>query len=370
LTIPLVDLKAQYLSMKDEIDSAISRVINKTAFILGDEVKQFEDEFAKFSGAKCCVGVGSGTAALALALRALGIRPGDEVITTTLTFTATAESIYHVGATPRFVDVDAETFNIDPTKIEQSITPQTRAIMPVHLYGNPCDMDQIMHIARQHGLKVVEDAAQAHGASYKGKPVGVIGDIGCFSFYPGKNLGAYGDAGAVVTDNVELAAKVRLLRDHGRTTKYEHIEIGYGERIDALQAAILGAKLRHLRDWTEARRKWAGMYTECLKSLPVKHVKATEGAYAVYHIYGITVEDRDGLLDYLNDQGVKAGIHYPIPLHLQPCYGTLGYGAGSLPVSEWAARSEISLPMYPELGEGNVGVIVGAVARFFEVSRS
>lgn len=365
MTIPLVDLKVQYDSMKEEIDSAISRVIGKTAFILGEEVRHFEEEFANFAGARYCVGVSSGTSALALSLRALGIGPGDEVITTPLTFTATAEAICHVGATPVFVDIDPVTFNMNPDLIEPAITPKTRAIMPVHLYGNPCDMNKIMDVARKLGLRVVEDAAQAHGARYNGRPAGVIGDIGCFSFYPGKNLGAYGDAGAVVTDNEELAYKVRLLRDHGRTSKYEHVEVGYGERIDAIQAAILAAKLRHLPDWTEARRKWAETYTEGLRGLPVQTVQPTPGAYAVYHIYAIAVERRDDLLSHLNARGIKAGIHYPIPLHLQPCYRHLGYREGDLPMSEWAAKSELSLPMYPELGERNVDVIVRAVRDFF-----
>jgi len=366
MAIPLVDLKAQYVSIKEEIDAAIARVINKTAFILGDEVKQFETEFASFSGSTYCVGVSSGTAALALSLRALGVGPGDEVITSTMTFTASAEAIFHVGARPVFVDIDPKTFCMDPSLIEAAITPRTKALMPVHLYGNPCDMDPIMEIAKKYGLKVVEDAAQAHGAKYKGTPVGVIGDIGCFSFYPGKNLGAYGDAGAVVTNNKELADKVRLLRDHGRTTKYEHIEVGYGERIDALQAAILSAKLKHLTEWTEARRKWALLYNEKLKNLPVKIVEPTNESFAVYHIYAIVVDKRDALLKYLHDQGIQAGIHYPIPLHLQPCYQSLGYKRGYLPVSEWAAESEISLPIYPEIGEEKVVAVVEALAKFFD----
>lgn len=365
MTIPLVDLKAQYMSLKDEIDAAISRVINNTSFIMGEEVKTFEKDFAEFSGAKYCVSVSSGTSALALALRALDIGPGDEVITTSLTFTASAEAICHVGATPVFADVDADTCQIDPESIERAITSRTKAIMPVHLYGNPCDMDPIMDIAKRHSLRVVEDAAQAHGAKYHGRPIGVIGDVGCFSFYPGKNLGAYGDAGAVITNDNEIERRVRLLRDHGRTTKYEHIEVGYGERMDALQAAILDAKLKHLKDWTEARRRWAEMYTEALAGVPVKVVSPTPDAYAVYHIYAICTERRNELLEYLNSKGIKAGIHYPIPLHLQPCYGYLGYCPGQLPVSESIANSELSLPMYPELGEENVALIVTAIREFF-----
>lgn len=365
MTIPLVDLKAQYVSIKEEIDSAMSRVIGNTSFILGEEVKRFEEEFAKFSGAKHCIGLSSGTSALALSLRALGVKQGDEVITVGLTFTATAEAICHVGGVPVFVDVEPSTFCMDPTLIERAITPRTKAIIPVHLYGNPCDMDGIMDIARKHGLRVIEDAAQAHGASYKGQKIGVIGDMGCFSFYPGKNLGAYGDAGAVITNDDTLAGKVRLLRDHGRTGKYEHLEVGYGERLDGIQAAILAAKLQHLAEWTEARRKWAAMYGERLAGLPLQVAQPTKGAYAVHHIYAITVDERDSLLKFLNERGIKAGIHYPIPLHLQPCYRYLGYGEGDLPVSERAGKSEISLPMYPELGERNVNEVAEALREFF-----
>ena len=364
MDIPLVDLKAQYLSMKDEIDGAIARVIGKTAFILGDEVKQFEAGFASFSGAKQCIGVSSGTSALALSLRALGVGLGDEVITTTMTFTASAEAVYHAGAKPVFVDIDRHTYNMDPALVEAAITPRTKAIMPVHLYGNPCDMEPLMSVARKHGLRVVEDSAQAHGASYRGTPVGLMGDMGCFSFYPGKNLGAYGDAGAVITNDAQLASKVRLLRDHGRTTKYEHVEVGYGERIDALQAAILAAKLVHLREWTEARRTWAGVYSGALEGLPIDIVRPTPGAYAVYHLYAIGVSRRDELLAFLNSRGIRAGIHYPIPLHLQPCYGHLGYKMGDLPVAEAAAASEISLPMYPELGAEKARYTAEAIRDF------
>lgn len=364
--IPLVDLKAQYASIKHEIDSAIERVVASTAFILGEEVKAFEEAFARYVGAKHAVGTSSGTSALALALRACGVGEGDEVITTPMTFTATAEAICHVGARPVFVEIDGATFNLDPSRIEDAITSRTKALLPVHLYGNPCDMAPIMDIARRHGLRVVEDAAQAHGATYKGVPVGTIGDVGCFSFYPGKNLGAYGDAGAVVTNDDEIAAKVRLLRDHGRKTKYEHLEVGYGERLDALQAAILRAKLAHLEEWTVLRRKWARLYADKLSRLPVRVVEPTSGSEPVYHIFAVQCSERDRLLDWLNSRGIHAGVHYPIPLHLQPAYKFLGYREGAFPVAERAAKQEVSLPIYPELGESGVDEVVDAVRGFFK----
>jgi len=362
--IPLVDLKAQYLSIKDEIDEAIQRVINKSAFILGEEVEAFEEEYAKYCGAKYCVGVASGTAALHLTLLACGIGPGDEVITTPFTFIATAEAISHCGAKPVFVDIDPQTYNIDPTKIEAAITERTRAIVPVHLYGQPADMDPILAIARRYGLKVVEDAAQAHGAEYKGKRTGTLGDVACFSFYPGKNLGAYGDAGMVVGDDEIVLPRVRSLRDHGRTSKYEHQEIGWGERLDALQAAILRVKLHYLEFWTEARRAHARCYTELLSNCNV--VTPYEAAYArhVYHIYVIRTSRRDDLLGHLKARGIGAGIHYPVPLHRQPAYLREGYGDVRLPVVEQAAAEVLSLPMYPELGENQLGYVVEAVREF------
>jgi dTDP-4-amino-4,6-dideoxygalactose transaminase len=365
MAIPLVDLRAQYSAIKADIDSAIARVISGGVFILGDEVRDFEERFAKRCGAAYCVGVSSGTSALFLALRALGIGQGDEVITTSFTFTATAEAICHVGATPVFVDVDSLTFNIDPAAAAAAVGSRTKAIIPVHLYGSPCDMDAILEISKRHGLKVIEDAAQAHGALYKGKPVGSIGDVGCFSFYPAKNLGAYGDAGAVVTNNEDLAYRIRLLRDHGRTAKYEHLEVGYGARLDALQAAILNAKLNYLQEWTQARRRWARYYSTMLADLPIIPVPPSPEGYSVYHIYAVVCERRDELLEYLGQKEIGAGVHYPIPLHLQPCYQHLGYKPGSLPNSEHAAKSEISLPLYPEMGEQRTAAVADAVRRFY-----
>ena len=360
--IPLVDLQAQYETIKDEVNDAIRNVLEECDFILGAQVNEFEDAFAEYVGAKYAVGTSSGTSALMLALRALDIGSGDEVLTTPLTFTATAEAICHVGATPVFVDVDPSTFCIDPPKIEDAITARTRAIMPVHHYGNGCDMDSITRIAREHGLAVVEDAAQAHGATYHGKMLGTIGDIGCFSFYPGKNLGAYGDAGAVVTDRRDLAERIRALANHGRSKKYEHFEVGYGERLDTMQAAVLNVKLRHLSNWIERRRVLAERYNNLLQGLNVKRMMPTDGCLPSYHIYAITVPDRERILHYLVNHGVKAGIHYPIPLHLQDAYASLDYCFGDLPVSEEKANTEVSLPIYPEMSGSDVDYIVECVA--------
>jgi len=364
--IPLVDLKAQYQAIKPEIDAAIESVISNTSFILGREVSQFEEAFAAFCEAQYCVGTSSGTSALHLAMLACGIGPGDEVITTSLTFTATAEAIWMAGARPMFVDIDETSYNLNPIQIEGAITSRTKAVLPVHLYGQPADMDPILEIARRHNLLVIEDAAQAHGATYKGRRVGAIGDIGIFSFYPGKNLGAYGDGGAVVTNDEQLADKVRLLRNHGRTTKYEHIQLGYGYRLDALQAAILRAKLPHLEAWTEARRDHAHRYTELLVNYDVVTPPETSYARHVYNLYVIRTRRRDDLLARLRVQGIGAGVHYPIPLHRQPAYVKQGYGDVVLPITEQAAAEVLSLPMYSELTEDQVVYIADAVKEFLE----
>lgn len=364
--IPLVDLKVQYQSIKPEIDVAIERVIANASFILGHEVSQFENAFATFCEAQYCIGTSSGTSALHLAMLACGIGPGDEVITSPFTFTATAEAIWMAGARPVFVDIDPVSYNLDPAQIEGAITPRTRAILPVHLYGQPADLDSILEIARRHDLWVIEDAAQAHGARYKGRHVGAIGDVGIFSFYPGKNLGAYGDGGAFVTNDKQLADKVRLLRNHGRKTKYEHLELGYGYRLDALQAAILSTKLRHLETWTEARRAHARLYNELLTGCGV--VTPYEAPYArhVYHLYVVRTPRRDDLLAYLTAKGIDAGVHYPIPLHRQPAYLKQGYGDGILPIAEQVATEVLSLPMYPELIEDQITCVVDAVRDFLE----
>jgi dTDP-4-amino-4,6-dideoxygalactose transaminase len=366
MRVPLVDLQEQYLLIKNEIDEAIERVISETAFILGEEVSAFEEGYARYCNAEYCVGVASGTAALHLALLACGVGPGDEVITTPFTFIATAEAIVYCGAKPVFVDIDPATYNIDPQKIEAAITERTKAIMPVHLFGQPADMDPILAVARRHGLTVIEDAAQAHGAEYRGKRVGTLGRVAGFSFYPGKNLGAYGDAGAVVTDDAAIAQRVHLLRDHGRESKYEHLEIGYGERLDALQAAILRAKLPHLEDWTEAKRRHAYRYNELLADCRVTVPQELPGVRHVYHQYVIRVPARDELLEALKRKGIGAGVHYPLALHQQPALRYLGYQEGDFPAAEQASREVLSLPIFPELTPEQQEWVVASIQAFLQ----
>ena len=365
-SIPLVDLQAQYQAIQSDVDVAMRRVVESTQFIMGPDVALFEAEFAAWCGATHCVGLGSGTAALELTLRALGVGAGDEVITVAHTFIATAEAISAVGATPVFVDIDPQTYNLDPDAFAAAIRDQTRAVMPVHLYGQPCDMTRIRAIAAEHGLAVIEDAAQAHGADWAGSPVGHFGDAACFSFYPGKNLGAYGDAGAVVTNDAELAAQVRLLRNHGRRSKYLHDQIGFGHRIDTLQAAILRAKLPHLRKWTESRQRLAARYDELLTDVGVTLPHVAVDANPVWHLYVIRTPARDALLTSLNEDGIGAGVHYPVPLHLQPAYAQLGYRAGELPVTEEVAATCLSLPLYPEMSNAQQDQVISAVQRFVE----
>ncbi len=362
MNIPLVDLKAQYRAIKPEVDAAIQRVLDHAGFILGAEVKTFEAEFAKYLGASDAVGVASGTAALQLALQVCGVGRGHEVITTAHTFIATAEAISNLGATPVFVDIDLATFNIDPQCVEAAITPRTKAIVPVHLYGRPAPMSELVNIGQRHGIAVVEDAAQAHGARYRRKACGTVGTLGSFSFYPGKNLGAYGDAGAVTGNDPELLAHVRKLRDHGRTSKYEHDEIGYGERLDALQAAVLGTKLAHLADWTTARRRHARRYSELLAGAGVVTPAEDPLDEHVFHLYVIRSDRRDALREHLVEAGVGAGIHYPVPLHRQPAYRDLP--AVSLPVTDLAASQVLSLPMFPELTNEQIEYTADLVRRF------
>jgi dTDP-4-amino-4,6-dideoxygalactose transaminase len=359
--IPLVDLKAQYLSIKPEIDSAISRVIAATSFILGEEAAAFEQAFASAVGARGCVGVASGTAALHLALLAVDLRPGDEVITTAHTFIATTEALSQIGAKPVFVDIDPRTYNIDPNLVEDAITPRTKGILPVHLYGLPAEMNPLRDIANRHNLWLIEDAAQAHAAEYYGERCGSIGDLACFSFYPGKNLGAYGDAGAVTGNDESLLARVRKLRDHGRTSKYEHDEIGFGERLDGLQAAILAAKLPHLERWTESRRAHAKVYNELLAGRDVETPFEPPGFRHVYHLYVLRTPHRDDVFEYLKSKGIDAGIHYPVPLHRQPAYLKKGYGEIRLPITERVASEVISLPMYPELSSEQIDYVAQAL---------
>ena len=356
--IPFVDLKAQYDSIKDEIDEAIQNVLNNTSFIMGEELKKFEVEFAIFCDVKHAIGVANGSDALILALRACGIGEGDEVITVPHTFISTAEAISNVGGKVVFVDIDPKTYTIDVSEIEEKITEKTKAIIPVHLYGQPADMAPIMRLAKKYNLRVIEDTAQAHGAEYKGKKVGSIGDVGCFSFYPGKNLGAYGDAGMVVTNNERIAKKIKLLRNHGRITKkYEHDIEGYSSRLDNLQAAILSVKLRYLNKWNESRRRNAKKYNELLNNID-GIITPYEAEYAkhVYHLYVIKVEKegRDKLREELNSKGIATGIHYPIPLHLQTAYSYLGYKEGDFPITEKASQEILSLPMFAELSDEQI----------------
>jgi dTDP-4-amino-4,6-dideoxygalactose transaminase len=356
--IPLVDLKAQYAAIKPEVDAAVQRVLDSAAFILGREVEQFETAFAEYCGTRHAVGIASGTAALHLVLLACGVGPGDEVITTPHTFIATAEAISHAGARPVFVDIDAATYNLDPQRVAAAISPRTKAIMPVHLYGNPAAMQPLLDLARPRGLAVIEDAAQAHGARYRGQRVGNWGTAACFSFYPGKNLGGYGDGGAVVTNDDTVAERVRLLRDHGRRDKYEHVQIGYGERLDALQAAVLAVKLRHLDQWNERRRLAVERYRRLLDGAPVVFSATTDDSETVHHLLVIRVAQRDRVLDRLKAAGIGAGIHYPIPLHRQPAYAHLGYPAGSFPVAEQAADDVLSIPLYPEIADAQIDEVV------------
>jgi len=362
MNVPLVDLYAQYLSIKPDVDTAIERTIARSAFIGGEELRSFESEFAKYCEAAACVGVGNGTDALYLTLRALGIGAGDEVITVAHTFTATAEAISSIGARPVFVDIKPDTMLMDPDLIESAITPRTRAIIPVHIYGQPCEMDRIMEIARRHGLKVIEDAAQAHGARWRGRRVGSIGDVACFSFFPGKNLGAYGDAGGVVSRDEDLIRRIRMLANHGRMDKYVHQIEGVNSRLDNLQAAILRVKLRRLDTWNAARERHAQRYCEILSNcgviLPVVHPEVE----TVWHLFVIKVQDRDRLQAELNERGIAAGVHYPVPLHRQPAYQHLGIPEGALPVTEQVASHILSLPMYPELTEDQIAAVGKAVS--------
>ncbi len=363
--IRFVDLEAQYWLIKEEIDAAIASVIERSAFVGGPDLSRFEAHFAEYCEVEHCVGVGNGTDALILALWGLGIGPGDEVITTTHTFIATVEAISRVGAHPVLVDVDPETYLIDPAAVEAAVTPRTRAIIAVHLYGQPAPMDALVAIAERHGLALVEDAAQAHGARYEGRRVGSLGDVACFSFYPGKNLGAYGDGGAVVTRDGALAETVRKLSNHGRSEKYLHERVGTNSRLDGLQAAILDVKLVHLDAWNEARREVARAYEAALAELPgVVLPRVREDAEPVWHLYVVQCPDRDGLRAHLADAGIASGIHYPIPVHRQPAYADLGLGPGSLPVSEAACERILSLPIFPELGADGARYVADAVAAY------
>lgn len=355
--VPFLDLKAQYAAIKDELEPAVLKVLASANYALGPEVAAFEDEFAAFCGVPHAVAVNSGTSALHLALLAIGLKPGDEVITVASTFVATVAAIDYVGARPVFVDVEPDTLNMNPALIKARITERTKAILPVHLHGHPADMDPILEIARRHGLRVIEDAAQAHDAEYKGRRVGSLADLACFSFYPGKNLGACGEGGIVVTDNPDYAETIRRLRDWGQSSKYHHDLKGFNYRMEAIQGAILRVKLRHLKEWTEARRRHAQLYSELLADTGVEPAVEKDYARHVYHVYAIRAAERDALQAALTGQGISTGIHYPIPVHLQPAYREFGSGVGSLPVTEREAGRLLSLPMFSELTSQEVCLV-------------
>jgi dTDP-4-amino-4,6-dideoxygalactose transaminase len=364
--VPFLDLKAQYQTIKSEIDAAVLQVLGSSMYALGPEVQKFEEEFAAFHGVAHGVAVNTGTSALHVSLLAAGIGAGDEVITVSMTFVATAASISYTGATPVFVDVDPKTLTMDASQIEAKITSRTKAIMPVHLYGQAADMAPIVAIAERHGLIVIEDAAQAHGAEYQGKRVGGIGHLSAFSFYPGKNLGAYGEGGIALTNDPEFAHRMRLLRDWGQEKKYHHDFLAYNYRMDAMQGAILRVKLRHLEKWIDLRRSHAKTYDALLAGTGLRRSFEAAERRHVYHIYGIFHEERERLQAFLQEQGIHTGIHYPIPVHLQKLYATLPYGINDFPVTEQAARQQLSLPMFPELTQAQLERVANVVGAWTE----
>jgi dTDP-4-amino-4,6-dideoxygalactose transaminase len=368
MPVPFVDLQAQYRSIQAEVGAAIQRVLDTSAFILGREVETFERAFAEYVGARECVGVSNGTAAIQLALQASGVGPGDEVVVPANTFFATAEAVSTAGATPVFVDCDPLTYNLDAGKIAAVITPRTRAVIPVHLYGQPADLDAVFEVAEAHDLLVIEDAAQAHGARYRGARVGARGVAGCFSFYPGKNLGAYGEGGAVVTNDPLVARRLRMLRDHGSEQKYRHELVGYNFRLEGIQGAVLNVKLKYLDGWNALRRAHAARYRVLLAPLEESGalVLPREADYAehVYHLFVVQTEARDPLQRYLSAAGVQTGIHYPVPVHLQPAYAALGHQEGDFPNAESQSRRVLSLPMFAELTEHQLKYVADALADF------
>lgn len=365
MKVPFLDLKVQYNSLKAEITVALQEVMDNTAFAGGKFVAQFENNFANYCQTDFAIAVNSGTSALWLALLALGIGEGDEVITVPSTFIATAEAISFCGAKPVFVDIDDKTYNMNPELIEPAITGKTKAIIPVHLFGQPADMDPILAIAKKYGLNVIEDACQAHGAEYKGKRAGSMGDAGCFSFYPGKNLGAYGEGGAVITNKIEIYEKIGMLRDHGQSKKYYHAMIGWNARMDGFQGAILNVKLKSLELWNQARRNNAMLYNKLLNNVQgVVIPKEADYAKHIYHVYAIRVQNRDELMKFLVEKDIYTGIHYPIPVHLQEAYQFLGLGEGSFPVAEKCANEFISLPMFPELADEQIEYITAQIKQF------
>ena len=370
MSVPFLDLKTQYLAIKEEILSAVSGVLESTQYVLGSEVAAFEEEFAAYCGTRYGVAVNTGTSALHLALLAAGVGKGDEVITVPFTFVATVAAIVYAGATPVFVDVDPVTYTIDPERIKAAITSKTRAILPVHLYGQAADMNAIREIADRYGLIVIEDAAQAHGAEYYGQRAGSMGALGCFSFYPGKNLGAYGEGGMVTTNNPEFARTLRMLRDWGAEKKYHHTLKGFNYRMEGIQGAILRIKLRYLEAWTEARRANASAYMNSLENCGLTLPVEAPGNHHVYHVYAVLTQQRQELMETLNSRGIQTGIHYPIPVHLLPAYSDLGYKRGDFPVSERLASQELSLPMFPEMTQHQIAEVSDAIFEFSHAYQS
>lgn len=364
MNVPFVDLKGQGKQLLPEYQAALASVVERAAYVMGPELRDFEAAFAEFCSTPHAVGVSSGTDALVLAYKAAGVGPGDEVILPANTFMATAEAVTHLGATPVPVDCLPDTANIDPAAVEAAITPRTKVVAPVHLFGQPADMDAIDALAGRHGLAVVEDACQAHGATHKGRPTGSLGTLAAFSFYPGKNLGALGDGGAVTTADAELAERVRVLRNHGEKTKSNHTEVGYCFRLDNLQAAFLQIKLKHLPEWNQARRAAARRYDGLLAGIAgVTPVVARPDVEAVYHLYVVQVDDRDAVRTKLDEAGVGTGIHYPVPIHLHAAYAHLGYKQGAFPVAERMAGRMLSLPMFPEITTGQIDYVVEQLAK-------
>lgn len=365
--IPFVDLKIQYKSIQEEFQRKLNEVLKEANFILGEPVSKFEAEFARFCGSRYCVGVASGTDALHLALRVLGVREGDEVITAANTFVATVFSISYTGSRPVLVDIDPKTYNMDLNKLEEKINPKTKVIIPVHLYGRAVDMKRLADIAYKHNIKIVEDACQAHGAEWDGRKVGSFGIMGCFSFYPGKNLGAYGDGGAVATSDVKVYEKLKMMRNYGSPKKYHHNFIGYNSRLDTLQAAILGVKLKHLTRWNTRRYNNARLYSQKLKGVgDVIIPDITEANSHVFHLYVIRTKKRDELLKFLNKNGVQCMIHYPIPIYALGAYLHLGLSEREFPVTERFSKEILSLPMFPELTEEQIDTVVGLIKKFYE----
>jgi dTDP-4-amino-4,6-dideoxygalactose transaminase len=364
MNVPYFDLPAQIRALRPELDAAIARTLDTCAFCLGPDVTQFERDFAAYAGSPHCVGFNSGTSALHIAARLLDLQPGDEVITTPFTFIATSWALAYVGAKPVYVDIDEASFNLDPRLIERAITARTKALLPVHLYGQPCDLDAMMEISRRRQLPLIEDAAQAHGARYRGQPVGTFGEAAVYSFYPGKNLGACGEAGALVTSRADYAERARSLREHGAKVRYYHDEVGYNYRMEGIQGAVLNVKLKHLPAWTTTRRRNAHRYHALLRGTPLQLPMESPGAESVYHCYVVRHPQRDRLKEYLEKKGIGTALHYPVPLHLQKCFADLGHRAGDFPVAERAARECLSLPIYPELADAQVEYVAAMISEF------